>query len=122
MDRSDGNARLLSAAATPNRREFLRGVAVTGAAVGAGGLIAACSTSPSSTSSATTVGAAPKRGGDLMVGLSGSSGADTLDPHASLTFIDSARAQPLYQPLLQMNSQAQIQLVLAEEITATTTK
>lgn len=121
MDRSDGNARLLSASAAPNRREFLRGITVAGAAVGAGGLIAACS-SPGPTSSATTIGKAPKRGGDLMVGLSGSSGADTLDPHASLTFIDSARAQPLYQPLLQMNSQAQIQMVLAEEITARTSK
>jgi peptide/nickel transport system substrate-binding protein len=57
-----------------------------------------------------------------MVGLSGSSGADTLDPHGSLTFIDSARAQPLYQPLLQMNSQAQIEMVLAEEITASSSK
>jgi peptide/nickel transport system substrate-binding protein len=120
VDRSDGNARLLSPAA-PNRREFLRGVAVAGAAAGAGGLIAACS-SPASTTSTTTSGTSRKRGGNLKVGLSGSSGADTLDPHASLTFIDSARAQPLYQPLLQMNSQAQIQMVLAEEITAKTSR
>jgi peptide/nickel transport system substrate-binding protein len=120
VDRSDGNAGLLSPAA-PNRREFLRGIAATGAAVSAGGLIAACS-SPSPTTTTTTSGTSRKRGGNLNVGLSGSSGADTLDPHASLTFVDSARAQPLYQPLLQMNSQAQIQMVLAEEITATSTK
>jgi peptide/nickel transport system substrate-binding protein len=120
VDRWDGHAGLLSAAA-PNRREFLRGIAVTGAAVGAGGLIGACS-SPSPTTSASTSGTSRKRGGDLMIGLSGSTGADTLDPHASLTFIDSARAQPLYQALLQMNSQAQIEYVLAEEITATTSK
>jgi peptide/nickel transport system substrate-binding protein len=118
VDRSDGNARLLTPAA-PNRREFLRGIAVAGAAVGAGGLIAACD-SPGSTTSTTTSGTSRKRGGDLIIGLSGSSGADTLDPHASLTFVDSARAQPLYQPLLQMNSAAQIQMVLAEEITAKT--
>jgi peptide/nickel transport system substrate-binding protein len=120
VDRSDGNAGLLSPAG-PNRREFLRGIAATGVAVSAGGLIAACS-SPSPTATTSTAGASRQRGGDLKIGLSGSSGADTLDPHASLTFIDSARAQPLYQSLLQMNTQAQIQMVLAEEITATTSK
>ena len=122
MDRSDGNAGLLSAAAAPNRRDFLRGIAVTGAAVGAGGLIAACSSSPSSTTSTNTAGTSQKRGGNLKVGLSGSTGSDTLDPHGGLTYIDSARAQTLYQPLLQLDSRAQIQLVLAEEITANSPK
>jgi peptide/nickel transport system substrate-binding protein len=119
VDHSHGNAGLLSAAAAPNRREFLRGIAATGAAVSAGGLLAACSSSSPATSANTTVRSG-KRGGSLKVGLSGSSGADTLDPHSSLTFIDSARAQALYQPLLQMNAQAQTELVLAEEITAKT--
>jgi peptide/nickel transport system substrate-binding protein len=116
VDRSESNMNggLLSGAAALNRRQFLRGVAATGAAAGAGGLIAACS---SSTTPATT-NVAPKRGGNLNIGLSGSSGADTLDPHGGLTFIDSARAQGLYQSLLQMDSRAQIQMVLAEEITA----
>jgi peptide/nickel transport system substrate-binding protein len=124
VDRSDGNAGKLSGVAPLNRRQFLRGIAATGAAAGAGGLIAACSSGSgsSSTSAATTSSTRRKRGGDLLIGLSGSSGADTLDPHAGLTFIDSARAQPLYQSLLQMNSQAQIQMVLAEEITAKTPK
>jgi peptide/nickel transport system substrate-binding protein len=102
-----------------DRRQFLRGVAATGAVAGAGGLIAACSSS-SPTSSATATTAAPKRGGNLKVGLSGSSGADTLDPHAGLTYLDSVRAQALYQPLLQLNAHAQTELVLAEEITANT--
>jgi peptide/nickel transport system substrate-binding protein len=120
VDRSDGNAGLLSASAAPNRREFLRGIAVTGAAVGAGGLIAACGSGPGSTTSTSTAGTARKRGGNLKVGLSGSSGADTLDPHAGLTYLDTARAQALYQPLAQLNNQAQNELVLAEEITAKT--
>jgi peptide/nickel transport system substrate-binding protein len=122
VDRSKSNMNggLLSGAAALNRRQFLRGVAATGAVVGGGSLIAACSNGSSTGTGTTTSNVAPKRGGNLKVGLSGSSGADTLDPHASLTFIDSARAQPLYQPLLQMNSQAQIQMVLAEEITANT--
>ena len=50
------------------------------------------------------------------MGLTGGSGADTLDPHKGLTYLDTARAQSLYQPLLQLNTQAQTEFVLAEEI------
>jgi peptide/nickel transport system substrate-binding protein len=101
-----------------NRRQFIRGVAATGVAASAGGLIAACSSSGSTVAAKSTSPAIRKRGGDLKVGLSGSSGADTLDPHAGLTYIDNARAQSLYQPLLQINAQGALELVLAEEITA----
>jgi peptide/nickel transport system substrate-binding protein len=118
VERSDRNGGPLWVAADLNRRQFLRGIAATGAAAGAGGLIAACSSSSSTTTSTTTSSAGGKRGGNLQVGLSGSSGADTLDPHAGLTYLDTARAQSLYQPLLQLNAQAQTELVLAEEITA----
>jgi peptide/nickel transport system substrate-binding protein len=113
------NGGLLSGAAALNRRQFLRGVAATGAAAGAGSLIAACGSS-STTTGTTTPGAAGKRGGNLKVGLSGSSGTDTLDPHQGLTYLDTARAQALYQPLAQLNNQAQMELVLAEEITPKT--
>jgi peptide/nickel transport system substrate-binding protein len=99
-----------------DRRQFLRGIAATGAAVGAGGLMAACSGS-STTSGAPAVAAGKKRGGNLKVGLSGSSGTDTLDPHAGLTYLDTARAQALYQPLVQLSSTAQNEFVLAEEVT-----
>jgi peptide/nickel transport system substrate-binding protein len=98
------------------RRQFLRGLAGTGVLAGAGGLLAACSSSspaPAASSSATS---APKRGGALKVGLTGGSGSDTLDPHKGLTYLDTARAQSLYQPLLQLNTRAQAEFVLAEEI------
>ena len=39
--------------------------------------------------------------GRWKVGLTGGSGSDTLDPHKGLTYLDTARAQSLYQPLLQ---------------------
>jgi hypothetical protein len=42
----------------------------------------------------------------LKVGLTGGSGSDTLDPHKGLTYLDTARAQSLYQPLLQLNTAA----------------
>ena len=50
------------------------------------------------------------------MGLTGGSGSDTLDPHKGLTYLDTARAQSLYQPLLQLNTRAQSEFVLAEEI------
>src|SRR5215510_4805587 len=58
----------------------------------------------------------PRRGGNLKVGLTGGSGTDTLDPHNGLTYLDTARAQGLYQPLLQLNTNAQAEFVLAEDI------
>jgi peptide/nickel transport system substrate-binding protein len=101
------------------RRNFLRGLAATGALAGAGGVLAACGgSSPSSTGTTTAPATSgkPKTGGDLKVGLTGGSGADTLDPHKGLTYLDTARAQCLYQPLLQLNTAAQTEFVLAEDI------
>jgi peptide/nickel transport system substrate-binding protein len=121
VDRSDGNRGVLSGAAALDRRQFLRGIAVGGAAVGAGGLIAACSSS-SSTTGARTISTTPKRGGDLKVGLSGSDGADTLDPHNQVTYLDGGRALALYQSLAQLNNKGQMEYVLAEEITPNTSQ
>jgi peptide/nickel transport system substrate-binding protein len=119
MERSDERAPGLQGAVRQgalDRRQFLRGIAATGVAAGTGGLLAACGGS-STTSSTPAVAAGRKRGGNLKVGLSGSSGTDTLDPHAGLTYLDTARAQALYQPLVQLSSTAQNEFVLAEEIT-----
>jgi peptide/nickel transport system substrate-binding protein len=116
-DHVDGRGELGESANLPDRRQFLRGLAATGALAGAGSLLAACGGSSSSPSSGVTPAAkAPKAGGALKVGLTGGSGTDTLDPHKGLTYLDTARAQSLYQPLLQLNTQAQSELVLAEEI------
>ena len=80
-----------------------------------GGLAAGCggSATPAAGSSS-PASASKRRGGNLKVGLTGGSGADTLDPHAGLTYLDTARAQSLYQPLLQLNNKAQTEFVLAE--------
>jgi peptide/nickel transport system substrate-binding protein len=117
MERSD-ELRAARSGGAMDRRQFLRGIAATGAVAGAGGLLAACG-SPST--GAIAVSAGRRRGGDLKVGLAGSSGADTLDPHAGLTYLDTSRAQSLYQPLVQLNSAAQNEYVLATEITPTKT-
>ena len=112
MDRPDhgkpGNA--------PGRRQVLRGLAATGALAGAGSLLSACSSTSTSTAVPSPASTARRRGGALKVGLTGGSGSDTLDPHKGLTYLDTARAQSLYQPLLQLNAHAQTEFVLAEEI------
>jgi peptide/nickel transport system substrate-binding protein len=101
------------------RRQFLRGIAATGAMAGAGSLLAACGGSSSSgTKSLAQAGRPLRRGGDLKLGLTGGSSSDTVDPHKSLTYIDTSRLQSLYQPLVQLNGQAQVEYVLAESITA----
>src|SRR5215813_14936945 len=100
----------------PGRRQFLRGLAGTGVLAGAGSLLAACSSGSPAPSASGPATSAPRRGGALKVGLTGGSGSDTLDPHKGLTYLDTARAQSLYQPLLQLNTRAQTEFVLAEEI------
>ncbi len=111
-----GEPREYSEPSGPGRREFLRGLAATGALAGAGSLLAACGGGSLTPASTPTAPAAGRSGGALKVGLTGGSGSDTLDPHKGLTYLDSARAQSLYQPLLQLNTQAQTEFVLAEEI------
>jgi hypothetical protein len=101
------------------RRQFLRGIAATGAMAGAGSLLAACGGSSSSSTKSLAQASRPlRRGGDLKLGLTGGSSSDTVDPHKSLTYIDTSRLQSLYQPLVQLNGQAQVEYVLAESITA----
>ena len=116
MERSDESQVPAALRGALDRRQFLRGIAATGAVAGAGSLLAACGSSGTK-SGTTAVSTARKRGGGLKVGLAGSSGADTLDPHAGLTYLDTSRAQSLYQPLVQLNSAAQNEYVLATEIT-----
>ena len=101
------------------RRQFLGGIATTGAIVTAGGLLAACGGSsgaaPAATPGTSAAAGAKHHGGSLRLGLTGSSGADTLDPHQGLSYLDTARAHQLYQPLVQLNAQAQFEYVLAED-------
>lgn len=99
------------------RRQFLRGIAAASAAAGAGGLLAACGGSSSGTTQhLDQTSHSLKRGGNLKLGLTGGSSSDTLDPHKSLTYIDTSRLQSLYQPLVQLDAQAQVEYVLAESI------
>jgi peptide/nickel transport system substrate-binding protein len=97
------------------RRQFLRGMAATGAVAGAGGLLSACG--GSSTPASVTASSKPRYGGNLSVGMSGGSSSDTLDPNQGLTEVDTGRAECLYEPLVKLNKDAENEFLLAESIT-----
>jgi peptide/nickel transport system substrate-binding protein len=103
-----------------DRRTFLRSAAAGGAMLAGGVLLEACggSSSSSPSVSSSSSGSAPQqKGGNLRVGLTGGSSSDTLNPFfGGISAIGTARAQQLYQPLVQLSNEAQVQYVLAEEI------
>ncbi|MGH3281066.1 MAG: ABC transporter substrate-binding protein, partial [Trebonia sp.] len=99
------------------RRQFLRGIAAAGAMAGTGSLLAACGGPSSGQTQHLDASRRVRRGGNLKLGLTGGSSSDTLDPHKSLTYVDTSRLQSLYQPLVQLDAQAQVEYVLAESIT-----
>lgn len=107
-----------AAAGRFGRRSFLRSMVAGGTALAAGGILD--SLSPASSQAATSrssVTSAPRRGGNLRVGLTGGGSSDTLIPFdGGISAIGTARAQQLYQPLVQLGNDAQLQYVLAEEI------
>jgi peptide/nickel transport system substrate-binding protein len=106
-----------------DRRAFLRSALAGGAAVAAGGLLdvwgpglASAGASPLARTSGLR-SQAKRTGGNLNVGLTGGGSSDTLNPfYGGISAIGTARAQQLYQPLVQLSNQAQLQYVLAEEI------
>ena len=105
------------AASHLGRRTFLRSAVLGGAALAGGGLLEACSSSTSPSTSQGGNTSAPKKGGNLRVGLTGGGSSDTLNPfYGGISAIGTARAQQLYQPLIQLANDAQLQYVLAEEI------
>ena len=114
MDRSDEHVTPVLRDAL-GRRQFLRGMAVTGAVAGAGGLLAACG--GSSTPASSSASEKPKYGGNLSVGMSGGSSSDTLDPNQGLTEVDTGRAECLYEPLVKLDKDAKNEFMLAESIT-----
>lgn len=103
-----------------DRRTFLRSAMAGGALLAGGVLLDACGSSGSSSKSASgsSSGAVARhRGGNLRVGLTGGSSSDTLNPFfGGISAIGTARAQQLYQPLVQLSNDAQVEYILAEEI------
>jgi peptide/nickel transport system substrate-binding protein len=102
------------------RRDFLKNAAMVGAAVavtGSLGPLAACG-SPSSPSSQSSVGGAPKKGGNLRVGIGGGSTKETIDAHQMYGYPDQARCDALYDTLYRFNPETmQAMPWLAQEAT-----
>jgi peptide/nickel transport system substrate-binding protein len=100
-----------------SRRSLLRGVAIGGAAIGAGALLSACTSSdPGPTGSTGTSGASasPKRGGKARIGFADGGPDETLNPLSLPTFIGLARTQSLYDRLYQTDPNLVSQPRLAE--------
>jgi peptide/nickel transport system substrate-binding protein len=101
-----------------DRRTLLRSALLGSAAFAAGGLLSACDSGSPSATPGSSSSSKPRRGGELQVGLTGGSSSDTLNPFfGGISAIGTARAQQLYQPLVQLGNDAQLQYVLAEKIT-----
>jgi peptide/nickel transport system substrate-binding protein len=116
VDRSGERVPLLSGEAV-GRRQFLRGVAATGVAAGAGGLLAACGGSSAKGKAQAAKSIVQKRGGNLSLGMSGGSSFDTIDPNGGVTYLDFTRCNSLYNPLVFYNNNADVEMVLAKSIT-----
>lgn len=108
------------------RRAFLRQAVGGAAAVGAGGLLAACGSSGTgatraSGSPGTATGASPgtpKRGGTLTLASTGGASSDTLDANNCVENVDFARAPQLYDTLMEWDTTYQPIPHLAEEVSA----
>ena len=91
------------AAPSLGRRTFLRSAVLGGAVLAAGGLLEACSSSTVHVDVTRGQCVAAKKGGNLRVGLTGGGSSDTLNPFfGGISAIGTARAQQLYQPLVQL--------------------
>ncbi len=106
-----------------SRRAFLRSVGVAGAGVAFGGLLSGCGDDTTTTTAGgatTTAGAtttiAPTKGGSLKVGIVGGSAKDTLDPGRSAFEPDNAFVTQLYDGLMGLSNEFQLENRLAEEV------
>jgi peptide/nickel transport system substrate-binding protein len=98
------------------RRDFLQ-IAGSGAVASASAVaLGACGSTGSSTT--TTTAAAnnnPKRGGTLNAALIGGTSSDTLDANALVETLDLCRVTQLYNTMVALNTEAQVQNVLIED-------
>lgn len=101
-----------------SRRDFLRRAAGGTAVLGMGGLLAACGSPGSATSSAPSASSGkPRPGGTITLASSGGGASDTLDGNNCTETLDFARAPQLYDTLMEVSADNIPQLHLADEVT-----
>lgn len=107
-----------SATSGIGRRQFLWSAALGAAAVGAATTLTGCGGGQSgSTQGSTGPAGQPKSGGSLRLGASGGATTDTLDAQNGLTNADFNRIYQLYDQLMVLDAQGQVQNSLAKSIT-----
>jgi peptide/nickel transport system substrate-binding protein len=100
-----------------NRRDFMQ-IAGSGALAATSAVaLGACGSSGSSTTTTTTASGTgkPKRGGTLNAALIGGTSSDTLDGNAPVETLDLCRVTQLYNTMVALDTQAQVQKVLVED-------
>jgi peptide/nickel transport system substrate-binding protein len=113
VDRSGSHPQILGSL---TRGDLLRRAGVGAAILGSSGLISACGSS--GTHSSTPSSQAKRRGGALIVGISGGGASDTLDANnGALEHPDEARTIQLYDTLMTYTPAFQLERALAEELT-----
>jgi peptide/nickel transport system substrate-binding protein len=101
------------------RRDVLRGALAGGAALGAGGLLAACGGggNAGTASSMTPSTAKPRSGGKVSAGATGGGATDTIDAHNPVTDPDHMRVFQLYEPLVMRSPDfSRIDMLVAESL------
>jgi peptide/nickel transport system substrate-binding protein len=107
-----------------DRRSFLQRAAFAGSLFAVGGLAACTSGDDTSgptgaatgTSGATGPTSAPSRGGRLRIGMTSGGSSETLDPALFIALPDVARGLNLYERLVRLNADLQLEMDLAESI------
>ncbi len=108
------------------RREHLQTLAAGSIALGAGGLLAGCGGSGSSSSSVASstqaaVTGTPKQGGTLTIGFTGGGSGDTVNPLAPVANVDYARVVNLYDLFAQITPKGTAAFNIVEEMSPNAT-
>ena len=101
------------------RRDLLKGAVVLGSGVALSPLLSACGTSGGTgASSSPSTAAAPTKGGNLRIGVTGGSTNDVVDFQVAMTQPDNLRGRQLFDGLLKYDHNYQLAPALAEEVTS----
>src|SRR5271169_4930204 len=98
-----------------SRRDFLQITGSGALALGSAAALSACGSSSTPTPTASAPGSKPKRGGTLNAALIGGTSSDTLDANAPVETLDLCRITQLYNTMVALDANAQVQNVLVEE-------
>lgn len=85
-------------------------------ALAVGGAVAVAAAAGLAPSRAMSQVSAPKRGGDLRLGMTGGSSSDTVDASNTVTQLDEPRILALYEPLVSTDRHSVVRNVLAESL------